>query len=237
MVPLLALALAAATIAGRYEAPKATLELHVGHDDQLRGYLIDKQGVAALDPIRLEGEQLIATARREDDSRSELRGSVGSGSIRIGEVTFRRKAVERPATSAVRRAIVAAYARLADAVSAKDFDAFQALRVDDFATIPPDGPPRNGAFMAARARGLLAGIQPPIETRNDILSLTVRGNEAIATVRQHFSRRQPNPQGVLRRMETAVTQRETWRHTAQGWKLTFVDEVRDHQRSAEDEPR
>src|SRR5687768_12459044 len=105
MTPLLALVLVAASITGRYEAPKAALELHIGYDGQLRGHLIDEEGVAALDPIRIEGEQLIATARREDDTRSELRGDLRSGSsIRVGKRTFRRKAVERPATPAVRRA-------------------------------------------------------------------------------------------------------------------------------------
>jgi ketosteroid isomerase-like protein len=235
MTPLLALVLAAASITGRYEAPKATLELHLAHDGELRGYLIDEQGVAALNPIRIDGEELVATVRREDDSRSELRGHVRGGSIRIGGKTFRRTAVETPATAAVRRAIFAAYERLSEAVDAKDFDAFQALRTADFSTIPPDSPPRNAELMAARARGLLAGIQAPVKTRNDIVSLTVRGDEAIATVRQYFSRRQPNRQGVPRRVITTVTQRETWRRTAEGWKLVFVDEVRDHARWAEDE--
>jgi hypothetical protein len=237
MTPFLALILVVATsVTGRYEAANATLEIHAGHDGQLRGYLIDGRGVAALDPIRVDSGELIATARREDDTRSELRGTLGPGSsIRIEATTFKRKAVERPAPRAVRKAIVAAYAKLAAAVSAKDFDAFQALRVANFATIPPDSPPRNAEFMATRARGLLAGIQAPIETDNEILSLTLRGEEAIATVRQRFSRRQPNAQGVLRRVETGVTQRETWRRTPQGWKLAFVDEVHDHTRWAEDE--
>jgi ketosteroid isomerase-like protein len=232
----LALILLSTSLAGRYEAPRATLELHIGHDGQLRGYLIDEGGVAALDPVRIEERELTATARREDDTRSQLRGNVASdGSIHIGKNIFKRTAVERPATAPVRRAIFAAYEQLAEAVNAKDFDAFQSMRTADFATIPPDSPPRNAAFMATRARGLLAGIEPPIKTRNDILALTVRGDEAIATVRQYFSRRQPNRQGVVRRVDTVVTQRETWRRTPGGWKLTFVDEVRDHRRWAEDE--
>ncbi len=236
MTPILALILVATSITGRYETSNATLELHIGHDGQLRGHLIDEAGVAALDPIRVDGQQLIATARREDDSRAELKAEVRSdGSILIGTKTFKRKAVERPATPAVRRAIFAAYEKLAEAVNEKDFDAFQALRTNEFATIPPEGPPRDAEFMATRARGLLAGIQPPVKARNDILTLTMRGEEAIATVRQHFSRRQPNPQGVLRRVETSVTQRETWRRMPDGWKLIFVDEVRDHARWAEDE--
>ena len=176
MNALLALLLAATSIAGRYETPDATLELHIGHDRQFRGYLIDDAGVAALDPIRVDEPHLIAAARREDDSRTELRAEVrGDGSIRIG------------------------------------------------------------TKITGRARGLLTSIQPPIKTRNDILTLTVRGGESIATVRQHFSRRQPNPQGVLRRVDTSVTQRETWRRTPGSWKLVFVDEVRDDVRWAEHE--
>ena len=236
MTPLLALVLVATSAVGLHEAPKATLELHLGYDGQLRGYVVDEEGLAALDPIHIEGEELIATARREDDTRRELRGSVDrDGSIRIGKNIFKRTAVEQPATPVVRRAIFAAYEKLAEAVNTKDFDAFQALRTKDFATIPPDSPPRNAEFMATRARALLAGIQPPIKTRNDILTLTVRGDEAIATVRQHFTRGQPNQQGVLRRVATRVTQRETWRRTPDGWKLVFVDEVRDHARWAEGE--
>jgi len=236
MLALLALlAAVSSNITGRYEAPKATLELHVGHDAQLRGYLIDEKGVASLDPIRFDGKEIVATARREDDTSSELRGNVRGNSIHIAEKTFMRKAIEHPAPLDVSRAIVAAYEKLGEAVTAKDFDAFQALRTDDFSTIPPNSPPRNAAFMAARARGLLAGIQPPIADHNDILDLTLRGDEAIATVRQHFSRMQPNAKGVVRRVETSVTQRETWKSTPQGWKLIFVDEVHDQVRWAEDE--
>src|ERR1043165_9136885 len=178
MILILALVLAATGLAGRYEAPHATLELHLGYDGQLRGHLIDERGLAALDPIRIEGEQLIAMARREDDTQSELRGTVRGHSIAIDQKTFQRKAVERPASPAVSRAIHAAYEKLAEAVNAKDFNAFQALRMEDFATIPPDSPPRNAAFMAARPGGFQPGVQPPIKASNDILTLTVRGDEA-----------------------------------------------------------
>src|SRR5688500_1096303 len=151
MTPILALILIATSVTGRYEAPKATLELHIGHDGQLRGYLFDEAGVAALDPIRVDAQQLIATSRREDDSRAELRAEVRSdGLILLGAKTVKRNAVERPAPPAVRRAIFAAYEKLAEAIDRKDFDAFQALRTKDFATIPPEGPPRGAEFMATR---------------------------------------------------------------------------------------
>ena len=140
---------------------------------------------------------------------------------------YERSAVERPADATVRREIEEAYADLAAALGAKDYAAFQALRVTEFATIPPDGVPSPGSRMAERARGLLERIQPPITTINDILELTVRGNDAIATVRQRFTRVQlieGNPHTI----HTEVTQRETWTRTPEGWKLLFVDEVRDH---------
>jgi hypothetical protein len=83
--------------------------------------------------------------------------------------------------------------------------------------------------MADRARGFLERIQAPIRTTNDILVLTTRGDEAIATVRQKLTR-QIIVDGQAQNVHTEVTQRETWRKTADGWKLTFVDEVRDQVR-------
>src|SRR5919202_5868044 len=80
--------------------------------------------------------------------------------------------------------------------------------------------------MAARARAMLERIQPPISTSNAIDSLTIRGDEAVAVVHQRFSRMQMIA-GQLRRVETTVTQRETWVRTPEGWKLNFVDDVHD----------
>ena len=80
--------------------------------------------------------------------------------------------------------------------------------------------------MSDRARGMLERIQPPISTKNEILELTARGDHAIATVRQTFIRMQM-VEGTLHKIHTEVTQRETWTRTAEGWKLLWVDEVRD----------
>ncbi len=70
-------------------------------------------------------------------------------------------------------------------------------------------------------------MEAPISTSNDILKVTVRGNNAIATVRQKFTRTQMI-HGTAHTIHTEVTQRETWTRTRAGWKLLFVDEVRDH---------
>lgn len=193
------------------------VELHHSPDQQIRGYLREGARVAALSSVRRSGVTVNATAVYDNGTRAEI------------EKRVRVVAVEKPASPTVRREIENAYKELARALETKNFEAFQALRVADFATIPPDGVPSPGARMADRARGMLAGIQPPISTSNDILELTTRGDEAIATVRQKFSR-QVIVDGQLRSRYTEVTQRETWRKTKGGWKLAFVDEVRDQTR-------
>jgi len=190
------------------------VELHVGHDQQLRGYMRAGDRIAALSSVTRNGSTVRASAVYEDGSRTEITKDV------------RLVAAEKPAGDAVRREIEEAYRQLARAVETKDFDAFQALRVPEFATIPPDGVPSPASRMADRARGLLGRIQPPITNTNEILQLTTRGDEAIATVRQKFTRR-IQAENEMQDVHTEVTQRESWRRTADGWRLVFVDEVRD----------
>src|SRR5262249_36186980 len=125
-----------------------------------------------------------------------------------------------------RKALEAQYARLADAVEKRDHAAFQALRTDDFNTVDEKGRKHTAQQMSDRAKAMLARIQPPIKTTNTIQKIQVKGNDAIATVRQYFSRMQPLA-GKLRKLETYVTQEETWIETQVGWKLRFVDGVRD----------
>jgi len=215
---LLAFAACTTSSTGLFRAGDGSLvELHAGPDQQIRGYLRDGSRIAALSSVTREGRSVKASAVYDDGSRAEIRK------------VLHRLASERPASAQVRREIEEAYRQLAHAVETKNFDAFQALRVADFATIPPDGVPSPASRMAERARGLLDRIQPPIANSNDIVQLTTRGDEAIATVRQKFTR-QLIVDGVSRTVHTEVTQRETWRKTAEGWKLVFVDDVRDQVR-------
>jgi ketosteroid isomerase-like protein len=212
---MLVLAGCSTSSTGIFRADDGTVvELHLGPDRQIRGYLREGARVAALSSVSRDRASVRATAIFDDGTRAEI------------SKTIRLVATEKPAGAEIRREIEEAYRRLAHAVETKDFDAFQALRVEDFATIPPDGIPSPAARMAERARGLLGRIQPPISVSNDILALTTRGDEAIATVRQKFSRGQ-TVENESRTVHTEVTQRETWRKTPAGWKLVFVDDVRD----------
>lgn len=215
---------------GIYSSPEGSfiIELHRGHEGTLRGFMRIEDRIAALAPVEIRDGVLVASATYDDGTRGELQGTVRSGPvIVIDGRAYRRSAVERPAGATVRGEIEEAYEKLAAAVESKDYAAFQALRAGEFATIPPDGVPSPGSRMADRARGMLERIQPPITTTNDILELTIRGNDAIATVRQKFTRRQLI-EGTQHTIHTEVTQRETWTRTTEGWKLLFVDEVRDH---------
>lgn len=212
---------------GLYSSTDGLIELHRGPDSAWRGYWRTSERIAALAPVAILGDVIEATATYDDGTRAELRAEFSPGPVLLLDGrSYRRSAVEEPAGATVRCEIEEAYASLAEAVSNKDYDAFQALRVAEFATIPPDGVPSPGSRMAERARRLLERIQPPITTTNDILELTVRGNDAIATVRQKFTRMQMI-EGTPHTIHTEVTQRETWTRTPAGWKLLFVDEVRD----------
>jgi ketosteroid isomerase-like protein len=214
--------------AGLYASATGVLELHRAPEGALRGYLRDGGRIAALSPVEIVDGALKATATYDDGTTAQLSGQAKLGrSLVIDGREYLLKAAERPADATVRREIEEAYARLATAVETKSFEAFQAIRVPEFATIPPNGTPSPGARMADRARDMLERIQPPISTRNDILELTVRGDDAIATVRQTFIRMQA-VEGTPHEIHTEVTQRETWTRTAAGWKLLWVDEVRDH---------
>jgi ketosteroid isomerase-like protein len=201
----------------------SVVELHLSPDRQIRGYSREGTRVAALSSVTGNGKAIRARAVYDDGSRADV------------SKVLTLIATERPAGDDVRRAIEAAYQQLARAVETKDFDAFQALRTADFASIPPDGVPSPANRMAERTRGLLNGLLPPITVTNDISSLTSRGDEAIATVRQKFTR-QRIIEGKSHTFHTEVTQRETWRKTADGWRLVFVDEVRDNVRLLDGQP-
>ena len=146
-----------------------------------------------------------------------------------GDLKIKEKAgrvVVRDKSKPVRKALELQYARLADAIVNKDHAAFQALRTADFHTVDEQGRAQTPQQMSDRAKAMLESLQPPIETSNTIGTIDLRGDDAKATVRQYFSK-MLHVAGKLRRIETWVTQDETWTRTPEGWKLAFVDGVRD----------
>ena len=136
----------------------------------------------------------------------------------------------------VRAELEQAYRRNEAAMLAKDLAAVMALRTEDFYSVTPDGLTHDRAAMEQYSRNFLAGVERWISISEEIESLTLDGDEAAAIVRQHAVRMQLRNDGKVHRVETWVTQRETWRRTPQGWKLAKVDQIRDQRRLVDGQP-
>ena len=137
------------------------------------------------------------------------------------------KLTERNKSKPVRKAIEAWYNSNIAAFSAKDVAAIMALRTDDFHTFTPDGKVNTRADMEAYTKRLLDRIDHFISQEFEIGTIDVQGDLASADVKQKTIRMQRLPDGTLHKVEARVVQRETWKRTAQGWKMYAVDNIRD----------
>ena len=146
------------------------------------------------------------------------------------------KSIARDKSKPVRKAIEAWYARNMAAFEAKDLAAIMALRTDDFHTITPDGKVNTRADMEARTRTFLDRIDHFISQDNQIGTIEVEGDLASADITQKTVRMQRFPDGTLHKVESGAVQRETWRNTADGWKLFRVDKIRDGNLLVDDKP-
>ena len=146
------------------------------------------------------------------------------------------KTTERDKSKPVRKAIEDWYVRNMDAFKAKDVTAIMALRTDDFHTITPDGQVNTRADMQARTISFLDRIDHFISQDNQIGTIEVEGDLASADVTQKTVRMQRFPDGTLHKVQAGAVQRETWRKTAEGWKLYRVDNIRDSGVLVDDKP-
>jgi ketosteroid isomerase-like protein len=121
----------------------------------------------------------------------------------------------------VQREIEARYAQLEDANRRKDLNALLALRTKDYIAEIPGGTKNDYAALANYSRAMFEQVQKISTLSNTILKLTLRGDEATATVFQRFSRTQLKA-GKLRNVETTAIQDETWLQTPDGWKNNHV---------------
>jgi ketosteroid isomerase-like protein len=137
------------------------------------------------------------------------------------------RATERDKSKPVRKAIEDWYVRNMYAFNAKDVNAIMALRTDDFHTITPDGKVNTRADMQARTISFLDRIDHFISQDNQIGTIELEGDLASADITQKTVRMQRFPDGTLHKVESGAVQRETWRKTAEGWKLYRVDNIRD----------
>ena len=131
----------------------------------------------------------------------------------------------------VRKELDIQYRKLAEAHNRKDLKAIANLKTRDFHAIFPDGGVGDVQTMAQYTKQFIENNQPPFNIRNTIQQLTVSENGliAVAEVFQEASRTRELA-GKVRKVDTSVTQRETWAKTPEGWKLKSVDNVRDQKR-------
>ena len=137
------------------------------------------------------------------------------------------KTITRDKSKPVRKAIEEWYARNMAAFEAKDLGAIMALRTEDFHTITPDGRVNARADMETRTRLFLERIDHFISQDNQIGTIELDADSASADITQKTVRMQRLPDGTLHKVESNVVQRETWKKTAEGWKLYRVDNIRD----------
>ncbi|HEX6187040.1 MAG TPA: nuclear transport factor 2 family protein [Pyrinomonadaceae bacterium] len=146
------------------------------------------------------------------------------------------KTITRDKSKPVRKAIEDWYARNMAAFRARDVAAIMALRTENFHTITPDGRVNTRADMETRTRLFLDRIDHFISQDNQIGTIEVDGDVASADIAQRTVRMQRFPDGTLHKVESAVVQRETWKKTAEGWKLYRVDSIRDGGVLVDDKP-
>jgi ketosteroid isomerase-like protein len=146
------------------------------------------------------------------------------------------KTITRDKSKPVRKAIEDWYARNMAAFKAKDVAAIMALRAEDFHTITPDGSVNTRADMETRTRLFLDRIVHFISQDNQIGMIELAGDWASADIAQKTVRMQRFPDGTLHKVESSVVQRETWKKTAEGWKLYRVDNIRDGGLLVDDKP-
>jgi len=140
--------------------------------------------------------------------------------IKDGNVVVRDK------SKPVRKALEDWYARNIAAFNAKDVAAVMALRTDDFYTLTPDGKTNSRADMQSYTERLLGNIDHFISQDFQIGTIEIVGDLASAEITQKTVRMQRLPDGALHKVEASAVQQETWKKTAEGWKLYRVENVR-----------
>jgi ketosteroid isomerase-like protein len=125
----------------------------------------------------------------------------------------------------VLREIDAQYAKLADAMRARDVDALFALYTPDYHVVMSGGEVWSRERSLAYQRNGLARVRETHHIGNTILHLVVCGDRATATVLQQWYRTQMMGD-TPRRVETNAVQDEIWMRTPAGWKRGDIKEVR-----------
>ena len=146
------------------------------------------------------------------------------------------KLIESDKSKPLRKAIEAWYDLNIEAFNKRDVAAVMALRTEDFHTTTPNGKVNTRSDMQGYISRLLDRIDHFISQDFEIGTIDVQGDLASADVTQKTVRMQRLPDGTLHKVEARVVQRETWKHTEQGWKMYAVDNIRNSSVLVDDKP-
>jgi ketosteroid isomerase-like protein len=124
----------------------------------------------------------------------------------------------------VRAALEAQYAKSAQAYFDDAPEVILALRAPEFSVEMPNGGRWTSEESAAYVKTAFTQVERNLRVSFDIEALTVRGDTAIATIHQQWKRKQQKG-GQLRDVDSEAHQREWWRHTPDGWRLFFIDDI------------
>ncbi len=130
-----------------------------------------------------------------------------------------------PNEDAIRTALEERYEDNQAAFAALDSSAVMAIRHPEFHTIDDRGVRMNYTDFAARTGHFLSNIVHFDSLSFRIDSLEVRGDTALAMVRQRTARQQRLPDGTVHLVQTSAYQREWWIKMPPGWMMYRVDRV------------
>lgn len=123
------------------------------------------------------------------------------------------------------KAMDAIYGKIAEAVRKKDYDVLFALYAPNFQVKLHSGEIWNREQTLGYLRNGFTQVKETIHTSNTIIQLAVCGDEATATLLQQWYRMQM-AWGKLRRVETNGVQDERWIKTPEGWRRTYIEELK-----------
>ena len=133
--------------------------------------------------------------------------------------------VATDSTHPVLREIDAQYAKLGDAMRARDVEALFALYTPDYHVVMSGGEVWSRERSLEYQRNGLARVRETHHISNTIIHLIVCGDRATATVLQQWYRTQMMGD-TQRRVETNAVQDEIWLRTPGGWKRGDIKEIR-----------
>ncbi len=136
-----------------------------------------------------------------------------------------KEEVVRDGSHPVWKAMDAVYARIAEAVRKKDYDALFVLYAPDFQVKVRSGERWGREQTVGYLRNGFTQVKETIHTSNTILQLVICGDEVTATVLQQWYRMQ-TAGGKLRRVETNGVQDERWAKTPEGWRRKYIEELK-----------